>query len=261
MPLYRYWSSIGGDHFYTITRNDAGYACFGYGSRASSATCTRELDFDMKQLAIAAGVIVATAIAFALLPVGDWIAWLVDAIRGTGVLGVALFSVALIAAIVVLVPTVELFVAAGLIYGTVWGALLTTGVSLVGSLLAFTLGRTALRDRVAAIARRHPKLAAVDRAVGDHAFWIATLLQLSPAVPLGPLNYALAATRISLPAFIASYLAGMIPGNVLWAYLGSELRSATQVHQVLVWSSVLATLVTSILVGRVVQRALDRRRH
>ena len=223
----------------------------------------------MKQLAIAVGVIVAIAIAFALLPVGDWIAWLVDAIRNSGDLGIVLFSIALIAAIVALAPTVELFVAAGLIYGTVWGAILTTGVSLVGSLLAFVLGRTVLRDRVAAFARKRPKLAAIDRALGEHGFWIATLLRLSPAIPLGPLNYALAAARISLPTYVASYLVGMIPGDLLWAYLGSELRSATHLHdaahgiwsQILVWSSVVATLVTSILVGRIVQRALDRRRH
>jgi len=223
----------------------------------------------MKQLAIAALALVAAALAFALLPVGDWIAWLVDAIRGSGALGVVLFSLALIAAIVALAPTVELFVAAGMIYGTVWGAILTTGVSLAGSLLAFALGRTVLRDRVKAIARKHPKLAAVDRALGEHGFWIATLLRLSPAIPLGPLNYALAAARISLPTYVASYLIGMIPGDLLWAYLGSELRSATQLHhaahgmwsQVLVWSSVIATLVTSVLIGRVVQRALDRRRH
>lgn len=29
-PLYRYWNQTGGDHFYTTTRNDSGYAYYGY---------------------------------------------------------------------------------------------------------------------------------------------------------------------------------------------------------------------------------------
>jgi hypothetical protein len=29
-PLYRYWNSIGTDHFYTVSRNDPGYAYYGY---------------------------------------------------------------------------------------------------------------------------------------------------------------------------------------------------------------------------------------
>jgi hypothetical protein len=29
-PLWRYWNSIGSDHFYSITRNDAGYGYYGY---------------------------------------------------------------------------------------------------------------------------------------------------------------------------------------------------------------------------------------
>jgi hypothetical protein len=31
VPLWRYWNGSGFDHFYTITRNDAGYAYYGYG--------------------------------------------------------------------------------------------------------------------------------------------------------------------------------------------------------------------------------------
>ena len=30
VPLYRYWNPVAADHFYTVTRNDAGYAYFGY---------------------------------------------------------------------------------------------------------------------------------------------------------------------------------------------------------------------------------------
>ncbi len=30
VPLYRYWNATGGDHYYGTTRNDAGFAIFGY---------------------------------------------------------------------------------------------------------------------------------------------------------------------------------------------------------------------------------------
>jgi len=37
-PLYHYWNSTGTDHFYTITRNDAGYANFGYAYQGYEAS-------------------------------------------------------------------------------------------------------------------------------------------------------------------------------------------------------------------------------
>jgi len=163
-----------------------------------------------------------------------------------------------------MMPTIEMYVGAGLIYGTWWGALLTTTLSLVAAMLAFAIARTSLRRWIEAHLDGHETLAQFDKGVGEHSFWVAVLIRLAPILPFGPTNYMLGATRISPAMYALTVVVGTAPTNVMYAYAGSLLHRVTELgtartgHSITLWIGVAATLAASVLLGWIAKRALDR---
>ena len=47
------------------------------------------------------------------------------------------------------------------------------------------------------------------------------LLRLSPVVPFNVLNYAFGVTRVSLRDYVLASWIGMMPGTLMYVYLGS----------------------------------------
>lgn len=199
------------------------------------------------------------------LIVTHWIQSLIEWVRGEGAAGLIVYAIAFVAITLSLLPTIELYIAAGLIWGVGWGTAITTVLTLVAALAAYVLVHSPLRPRIEKRLRKHKKLAAFDRGITARSFWISFLLRVSPIVPFGALNYALAATKISLVTYLVTTLLGMLPTNVLFAYAGSLLHSATELgnaqpdgiwRHVLLWGGIAASIGASVLVGLAAKRAL-----
>ena len=180
-------------------------------------------------LAAVAVAIVAGAIIW--LPVGAWLREIVEWTRDLGVAGVVVFSVVFIVIAVAALPTMELYVADGFLYGPWWGALLVTVLGVVVELLTLWLVHTRLRDRIERRVHGHPRLAALDRGISEHPFWIVLLLRISPLVPFGPLNYALAMTRVPLWERVVANVIGMGLCALPQTYIGSLLSGAHQISE------------------------------
>jgi uncharacterized membrane protein YdjX (TVP38/TMEM64 family) len=207
--------------------------------------------------------------ALYLLPTGDWLLALVEAIRGAGAAGVAIFAVVYVAATVLLLPGSLLTAGAGFAYGPVWGTLLASPVSVAAATLAFVLGRTVAREWIARRIAGNPRFAAVDEAIGESGFKIVLLLRLSPLFPFNVLNYALGLTRLRPRDYVVASALGMLPGTILYVYLGSLVTSASELasaggeaaggpRSVLYWGGLAATVGATWLVTRVARRALSR---
>jgi uncharacterized membrane protein YdjX (TVP38/TMEM64 family) len=91
-----------------------------------------------------------------------------------------------------------------------------------------------------------------DAAVGAQGFRVVLLLRLSPLFPFNLLNYALGLTRVRLRDFVLASLPGMLPGTLLYVYLGSLVTSVSQLTsgqrpdsgpwgRVLFWGGLVAT--------------------
>lgn len=216
--------------------------------------------------------VVATAglvLAFLLLPVNRWAVDLSGWIRGAGGLGVAVYALVYVIATILFVPGSILTVAAGFAYGPIWGTLLVSPVSVVAATAAFGLGRSAARSRVAGRVTKYPRLAVIDRAIGEDGFTIVLLLRLSPIVPFNLLNYALGLTRIKLRTYVLASFVGMLPGTFLHVYLGSLITNASELAsghrpsadvwgEVLYWGGLAATIVVTVLIAHIARRALNR---
>ncbi len=215
-------------------------------------------------LALAA---LALVVAFRVLPVNEWLLGFVGWIRGAGVAGMAVFLVAYVVACVLLLPGLILTLGAGFAYGVGVGIPLVWVSANLGAAVAFLLGRTLARDRIAARVAGNPRFAAIDRAVGREGLKIVLLTRLSPAFPFNLLNYAYGLTRVTFRDYLIGSLVGMIPGTAMYVYLGSLITSVTELasgapsggtaRQALTWLGFAATVAVTVVITRIARRALD----
>src|SRR5439155_8152758 len=110
--------------------------------------------------------------------------------------------------------------AAGVIYGVAGGVAIVSPSSVLGATVCFLLGRTVLRKSVEQKVAANPKFAAIERAVSKNGFKIVLLTRLSPVFPFTALNYGLGLTTVKLRDYVLASFLGMLPGTLLYVYLG-----------------------------------------
>lgn len=203
-----------------------------------------------------------------LLPIGRPLLRLVEYVRDAGAVGFGLYLGVYVVATVLLVPGSVLTLGAGFAYGVIGGVALVFPGAMLGATFAFILGRTLARDWIAERVKSSPRFDVIDRAIGSEGFKVVLLLRLSPVVPFSLLNYSLGLTRVRLRDYVAASAIGMVPGIVLYVYLGSLITSAAQLtergampdggvaRQLLFWGGLVATLVVTVWITRVARRAL-----
>ncbi len=193
-----------------------------------------------------------------------FLAW----IQGIGPWGPPLLSGAYVLACVLFLPGSVLTVGAGFLFGF-WKAILAVVVgSNLGAWLAFALGRTLMRGWVASRISGNARFAAVDEAVGREGLKIVLLTRLSPVFPFNLLNFAFGATRVSFRDYAWGSLVGMLPGAVMYVYLGTAVKSLAEVfagkveggiaQKVLLGFGLAATVAATVFITRVARRALDQ---
>jgi uncharacterized membrane protein YdjX (TVP38/TMEM64 family) len=112
--------------------------------------------------------------------------------------------------------------AAGLAFGVFWGKLLTYWVTLVASLLPFTvarrLGRAWVERRVG-----NTRLERYAELINRHAFLIFFYLRLIPSIPYEIQNHIAGVSRISYRQFLLATALGNGPILIILAFLGDGL--------------------------------------
>jgi uncharacterized membrane protein YdjX (TVP38/TMEM64 family) len=187
--------------------------------------------------------------------------------RETGALGVAIFFAAYVVSTVAVLPGSILTLALGFAYGPVWGLAIASPASVTGATCAFLLGRTLLRDWAAHKVGGSARARAIEAAVDREGFKLVLLLRLSPLVPFNLLNYVLSLTSVRPGTYVLASFVGMLPGTLLYVYLGSlapaaaELSSAAQgdgaARTTLYVIGLLATVAVVVIGTRAARRALD----
>jgi uncharacterized membrane protein YdjX (TVP38/TMEM64 family) len=190
-------------------------------------------------------------------------------ISGLGPLGPMIFVVLYILACVLLFPAAILTLGAGAVFGVVEGFIAVLSGATLGATCAFLVGRYLTRDWVARRIAGNEKFKAIDEAVAREGWKIVFLTRLSPVFPFNLLNYTFGLTRVSLKHyFFASWL-GMIPGTMMYVYIGSLAgdlaslgaggRSRTTAEWVLYGIGLVATVLVTVFVTRLARSALSSR--
>ena len=157
-----------------------------------------------------------------------------------------------------------------------WGPALFIGLYIVATVLfipgsalgaaaAFLVGRYLARNAIARKIEGNERFAAIDKAVANEGWKIVGLMRLSPVFPFTLLNYAFGLTRVKLGHYVLASWIGMMPGTVMYVYLGSLAKAAsgertrTTGEWVLYGVGLLATVVVTVFVTRIAKKALAKK--
>jgi uncharacterized membrane protein YdjX (TVP38/TMEM64 family) len=213
-------------------------------------------------IALLAAVILVILV---VLPIKRYLHEFLEHFRGMGPWAPLLVGAVYVLATVLLIPGSLLTIGAGFVLGLVVGTITVSLASTVGASAAFFLGRTLARPWIQEKIDRNPKFRAIDEAIRRQGFKIVFLVRLSPLFPFEYLNYALGLTRISFREYVLASWSGMLPGTVMYVYLGSTVKSLATAgraqgggaEKFLFWVGLAATLVVAVFATRVARAALQ----
>ncbi len=210
-------------------------------------------------------VAIGLFVGFKFLPIDEWWKAATGWIESLGYWGPIAFIAIYAIATVLFIPGSALTLAAGLLFGVGWGSLWVIIAANLGANLAFIIGRYLARDAVSKKIDGNEKFKAIDDAVGDDGWKIVGLTRLSPVFPFTLLNYAFGLTKVSWFHYMIASLIGMIPGTVMYVYLGSLGKLAAESGQtstlkiVLYIVGGLATVLVTVLVTKSAKKALNKK--
>ena len=197
----------------------------------------------------------------AFLPVGQWLKAFTSWVRHLGVAGAFIFIGIYALAAVLFLPGAVFTIAAGLVYGIAGGTAVAIAGATIGAALAFLIARYLVRQRIERFAEKNKRFGAIDKAIGKQGWKIVGLLRLSPLIPF----YGV--TSIDFWPYVAASFFGMLPGTLLYAYLGAigqaGLGGGKKGHSPLQWVflgvGLLATIAVTLFVSHLAKKALKEK--
>src|SRR5881397_1643840 len=208
---------------------------------------------------------IGIVLALKYFHVQDLLKSALDWIGNLGPWGPVIFVGLYVVATVLFVPGSVLTLGAGAVFGVALGSVCVSISATLGATAAFLVGRYLARDAIARKIEKNEKFATIDRAVADEGWKIVLLTRLSPVFPFTLLNYAFGLTRVRLSHYVLASWIGMMPGTVMYVYLGSLVnvgaghRQRTTGEWVLYGVGLLATIAVTIFVTRVARKALQKK--
>ncbi|WP_366656951.1 TVP38/TMEM64 family protein [Fodinicurvata sp. EGI_FJ10296] len=219
------------------------------------------------RIAILVAVVALIVAAIVSLPVQDYSVSLLTWIEGLGFTGYIVFFALYVLFTVLFLPGFIFTLGGGALFGLGTGFVVVSLGSTVGACAAFLIGRFLARDMVARRVAGSPRFSAIDSAVGRQGWKIVFLTRLSPVFPFNLINYAYGLTRIPFLHYALATWIGMMPGTLVYVYLGSlagdvaraavgdrpdasGLETATQVV------GLMATVAVTWYITRIARRAL-----
>ncbi len=192
-----------------------------------------------------------------------------ESIAHLGPWGPVAFILIYIVATVLFIPGSLLTLGSGVLFGVIGGAICVSIGSILGATCAFLVGRYLTRDWVSQQIQGNAKFQAIDAAVASEGWKIVLLTRLSPIFPFNLLNYAFGVTQVSLRDYFFASWIGMIPGTVMYVYigslagslaaLGSQGRSRTTAEWTLYGIGLIATIALTVYVTRFAKKALEEK--
>ena len=220
-----------------------------------------------KKMLAFATLVLAVILSAVYLPVAEMLIGLFDWVDANRSISWLVYIVFYVLATVLVLPGSLLTLAAGFLFGLGYGFAIVSFASTTGATCAFLVGRFLARDWVAAKLQALPRFSALDKAVGEQGAVVVLLTRLSPLFPFSLSNYGFGLTRVKLGHYVLASWLGMIPGTVLYVYLGSIASNLTSIFtgdlvdlpasNWLFYLGLVATVVLTIAITRIATRALN----
>ncbi len=220
----------------------------------------------LRRVLLLAVIVVGLAVGLAFLPVEEYLTRVLEWARGLGPWGPVIVGALYVPACVLMLPGMIISLGAGFLFGVVAGTIAVSLGSTLGACAAFLVGRTVAREWVSRKVRDNARFAAVSDAVTREGFKIVVLTRLSPVFPFNLLNYAYGLTEVPFWKYALASWLGMLPGTVLYVYVGSTIGSLAELaagdveggtaETVLKWVGLAVTVIVTVLITRIARQAL-----
>lgn len=157
-----------------------------------------------------------------------------------------IFFLMYVASLSLSLPVASLLtLAAGALFGLLWGTLLVSFASAIGATGAFLAARYALRDMVQRRFRR--QLTAFNAGVERDGVVYLLSLRLVPIFPAWLVTLLSGLTPLRTTAFYWTSQLGMLPGTLVYVYAGTQLAHLGSTHDVFSAQLLLAFTLLGLL--------------
>lgn len=153
-----------------------------------------------------------------------WQEWLSQAyhwLNSLGYFAYPAFVAIYLAATLVGLPAIFLFLAAGSLFGFVRALAVVSLSDTLSVAVCYLLGKTVARKKVSKWIAQRPQWRQFDRVVAKKGWKIVFLTRLSPIVPSNILNYGFSLTKINFWQYLFISWLAMLPVISLYVYLAS----------------------------------------
>lgn len=147
-----------------------------------------------------------------------------------------------------------LTLAAGALFGLLWGTVIVSFASTIGATLAFLVSRFILRDSVQA--KFGDRLDALNKGIEKEGGFYLFTLRLVPAVPFFLINLLMGLTKIKTLTFYWVSQLGMLTGTIVYVNAGTQLAQIDSVQEILSFG-LAASFVLLGVFPILAKRALD----
>lgn len=155
-----------------------------------------------------------------------------DYIQSFGNLAALVFIVAYtFNTISILPPIAPLSLAAGLAFGTVWGAMYLMIAALIGTSATFMISRFFGRGLVEKFLKG--KFKNLDEKLETNGFMTVLFFRIVPLVPYEALNYVSGLSKIKFKDYFCATLLGLVPGVIISAFFGGSLGEINSLKDIL----------------------------
>ena len=179
----------------------------------------------MSIFALAAALLVLAGLG---LPIREMAESIFGWIQGNPNISWLVFLGVYILATVLLLPGSVLTIGGGWIFGFVEGLVVVSLSSTLAASCSFLIGRYLARAWVEGKISQDSRYRSLDRAIGERGFFVVLLTRLSPLFPYNLLNYAWGISSVRLSRYVLASWMGMIPGTLLYVYLGAAASDISQ---------------------------------
>ena len=171
---------------------------------------------------LAAAAVAGIALLFlaSKVPIAEWITPLQDWFRNAGPVGIVVFVGIFFVTAMLVIPCLPLTLAAGAFFGVLWGSVAVVLAGAISAAGGFFAGRYALRGKLLDRMRHNERFTLIDGAIRKRGWLIVGLLRLCP-LPFGLANYLYGLTAVGPWHYMLATVIAMLPGNVLFVYVGS----------------------------------------
>ena len=125
---------------------------------------------------------------------------------------------------------VILTLAAGAIFGLLWGTVIVSFASTIGATLAFLFSRYLFRDAIQG--RFADKLTAINRGMAEEGAFYLFTLRLVPIFPFFIINLVMGLTPIRALTFFLVSQAGMLAGTIVYVNAGTQIAKIEQLKDI-----------------------------